>query len=116
MLAKLAEIDRFHLAKLGRFLRFLASTTEGEGRMLDHTVVLYGSGMNSGKGGEHSPKNLPLLVAGGRRLGLRQGRHLAFAEEDHPPLANLLLSLARATGGVVDSFADATGALEGLAG
>ncbi len=116
MLAKLAEIDRFHLAKLGRFLGLLAATTEGEGRMLDHTVVLYGSGMNSGKGGEHSPKNLPLLVAGGRRLGLRQGRHLAFDEDDYPPLANLLLSLARATGGVVDSFADATGTLDGLAG
>jgi hypothetical protein len=116
MLAKLAEIDRFHLAKLGRFLGLLAATTEGEGRMLDNTVVLYGSGMNSGKGGEHSPKNLPLLVAGGRRLGLRQGRHLAFDEDDHPPLANLLLSLARATGGGVDSFADATGTLDGLAG
>ncbi len=39
--------------------------------MLDRTVVLYGSGMNSGKGGEHSPKNLPTLVAGGRGLGIK---------------------------------------------
>lgn len=116
MLAKLATIDRFHLARLARFLGLLRGTTEGDGTMLDRTIVLYGSGMNSGKGGDHSPKNLPLLVAGGGRLGLRHGRHLAFDESSAPPLSNLLLSLARAAGADVEGFSDATGPLAELTG
>ncbi|MGA0039126.1 MAG: DUF1552 domain-containing protein, partial [Pirellulales bacterium] len=114
MLEKLAVIDRFHIARLARFLDLLAATGEADGCMLDRTAVLYGSGMNSGKGGEHSPKNLPLLVAGGRRLGLTHGQHLAFDSESHPPMANLLLTVAQATGCEIDRFADATGTLTGL--
>jgi len=114
MLAKLAVIDRFHVSRLARFLDMLSATSEADGTMLDRTAVLYGSGMNSGKGGEHSPKNLPLLVAGGSGLGLTHGQHLAFAEESHPPLSNVLLTLAQATGCETDRFADATGTLTGL--
>jgi hypothetical protein len=116
MLAKLAVIDKAFLTKLGRFLGMLSKTTEADGSMLDRTVVLYGSGMNSGTGGEHSPKNLPLLVAGGAKLGVNLGRHLAFDAENHPPLSNLLLSLACATGCQAESFADSTGPLDGLVG
>ena len=114
MLSKLAVIDRFHVSRLARFLDMLTATEEADGTMLDRTTLLYGSGMNSGKGGEHSPKNLPLLVAGGRRLGLTHGQHLAFDPEGHPPLANLLLTLAQATGCEIEQFADATGTLTGL--
>jgi hypothetical protein len=114
MLAKLATIDQFHVARLGRFLRLLAKTQDGPGSMLDHTMVLFGSGMNSGAGGDHSPKNLPLLLAGGNRLGLKHGQHLAFDEEKHPPLSNVLLSVAQSMGIETDKFADATGTLTGL--
>jgi hypothetical protein len=114
MLGKLAAIDRFHLSKLGRFLTMLKETSEGEGPMLNRTVVLYGSGMNSGKGGEHSPKNLPTLVAGGRGLGLKTGQHLAYDEAKHPPLSNALLAIAQKLGVESDKFADATGTLTGL--
>ena len=114
MLKKLANIDRFHLDRLGRFLKFLQSTSDGEGSMLDHSLVLYGSGMNSGRGGEHSPKNLPTLVAGGKRLGLKHGRHLAHDAEKHPPLANLLLTLVQRMGVEADKFGDSTGTLTGL--
>jgi hypothetical protein len=82
--------------------------------MLDNTIVLFGSGMNSGAGGEHSPKNLPLLVAGGHQLGLKHGQHLAFDPDNHPPLSNVLLSLAQQTGLEIDSFRDSTGTLTGL--
>jgi hypothetical protein len=116
MLSKLAAIDRFHLTKLARFLTLLRGTTEQDGTMLDRTIVLYGSGMNSGKGGEHSPRNLPLLVAGGGALGLRHGRHLAFDEAAPPPLSNLLLAIGRAAGGEVERFSDATGPLAELSG
>lgn len=111
MLSRLATIDRFHLERLGRFLTFLKSTEDGEGRMLDHTMVVYGSGMNSGKGGEHSPKNLPLLVAGGQRLGLKHGQHLAFDPNKHPPLCNVLLTVSQKMGVETDKFSDATGTL-----
>jgi hypothetical protein len=114
MLKKLGAIDRFHLSRLARFLNFLKQTREADGTMLDRTVVLYGSGMNSGEGGEHSPKNLPTLVAGGRGLGLKHGRRLGFDVENHPPMANLLLSIAQAMGVETDAFADATGTLTGL--
>jgi hypothetical protein len=114
MLAQLAAIDRSFLEKLGRFIGMLKKTAEADGSMLDRTVVLYGSGMNSGKGGEHSPKNLPLLVAGGSKLGVKLGRHLVFDEDKHPPLSNVLLSLAQKVGCETEKFSDATGTLDGL--
>lgn len=114
MLAKLAAIDRFHLSRLGRFMELLKSTGEADSRMLDRTMLLFGSGMNSGKGGEHSPRNLPILVAGGRKLGLKHGQHLAFDPDKHPPLSNVLLTLAQKMGVETNTFADATGTMTGL--
>lgn len=116
MLAKLAVIDRFHLSRLARFLDLLKSTKEADGAMLDRTMILYGSGMNSGLGGEHSPKNLPTLIAGGAKLGLKHGRHLAFDPDKHPPMSNLLVTLAGRMGLEDVRFADATGPLTGLTG
>lgn len=113
MLDKLATIDRFHLSRLGQFLDLLKATDDGDGTMLDHTLVLYGSGMNSGKGGEHSPKNLPLLLAGGSGLGVQHGGHRAYSPDDHPPLSNLLLDLIQKMGVETDTFADSTGTLLG---
>ncbi len=114
MLAKLAVIDKFHLSRLGRFIELLKSTAEADRRMLDRTVIVYGSGMNSGKGGEHSPKNLPLLVAGGQAVGIKLGRHLAFDADKHPPLSNVLTTVAQQLGVPMEKFADATGTLPGL--
>jgi hypothetical protein len=114
MLEKLAKIDQFHLERLGRFLRMMKATNDGPASMLDHTMVLFGSGMNSGEGGEHSPKNLPTLIAGGSKLGLKHGQHLSHSLDNHPPLSNVLVSMAQAMGVESDRFADATGTLSGL--
>lgn len=114
MLQKLATIDQFHLSRLKRFLQFMKETREGEGSMLESTVVVYGSGMNSGAGGDHSPKNLPLLVAGGRKLGFKHNRHLKYDESKHPPLANVLLQVIQKTGVEVESFSDASGPMSEL--
>jgi hypothetical protein len=114
MLEKLAVVDRFYLSRLARFLDLLAETKEGDGRMLDSTVVMYGSGMNSGEGGEHSPKDLPLLIAGGTGLGVKHAGHLAFDVDKHPPMSNLLLSLGQKVGLETDKFSDATGTLANL--
>ncbi|MGL6075112.1 MAG: DUF1552 domain-containing protein [Fimbriiglobus sp.] len=114
MLAKLGGIDRFHLSKLARFMGMLKSTTEVDGNMLDRTMITFGSGMNSGLGGEHSPKNLPLLVAGGHKLGVKLGQHLAHDVNKHPPMSNVLVSLVQKMGVETSQFADATGTLTGL--
>ncbi len=114
MLKKLAAVDRGYLEKLKRFLTFLNSTDEGGRPMLDHTMVVYGSGMNSGPQGEHSPKNLPLIVAGGSAYGLKNGQHLAHDPDKHPPLANVLLSVAQKMGVQTEKFSDSTGALSEL--
>lgn len=114
MLQKLAAIDRFHLSKLKRFIELLKKTPEGDQSMLDKTAIVYGSGMNSGEGGDHSPKNLPLIVAGGRGLGLKHGRHVKFNPDQHPPLTNLLLEVAQRVGVESESFSDSTGTLSQL--
>ncbi len=115
MLKQLAEVDRFHLERLNRFLTFLKTTGEEDGSLLDNTMVVFGSGMNNGLRGAHSPKNLPLLVAGGSALGLKHGQHLAHDENDHPPLSNVLLTVMQKMGVESDGFQDATGTLTGLA-
>ncbi|MFK7850217.1 MAG: DUF1552 domain-containing protein [Akkermansiaceae bacterium] len=109
MLKQLAEGDRAYLAKRNRFLSFLKSTDEGGRPMLDHTMVLYGSGMNSEKKGGPSPKNLPLLMVGGSAYGLKHGQHVAKDPENHPPLSNVLLSVAQKMGVETPSFSDSTG-------
>lgn len=114
MLTKLAEIDRFHVSRLARFMEFLKATADNDATMLDNTAIVFGSGMNSGEGGEHSPKNLPLLVAGGQGLGLKHGQHLAYDLNNHPPLSNVLLTLAQQFGVHVDTFRDSTGTITGL--
>lgn len=114
-LAKLASIDRFHLSRLDRFIKMLKATQEADGTMLDRSMIMFGSGMNSGANtGDHSPKNLPLLVAGGAKLGLKHGRHLAFNPDKHPPLSNVLLTISQKMGAADDRFADSTGTLTGL--
>lgn len=112
-LRQIAEIDRRYIARLARFLKLLKETAEGDGNMLDNTLVLYGSGMNNGKGGGHSGKDLPLLLAGGRKLGIKQGQHLRF-EVDSTPMSNLLLTMLQAVGVEQETFRDSTGTLTGL--
>jgi hypothetical protein len=114
MLKKLGVIDRGFLERLGRFLSFLKQTEEGGRTMLDHTMVVYGSGMNSGESGDHSPKNLPLIVAGGHAWGLKHGQHLAHDPDKHPPLSNVLVTVAQKMGVETEQFQDATGTMTGL--
>lgn len=114
MLDGLARIDQFHLERLARHLDFLKATEEAGKSMLDHISVVYGSGMNSGEGGDHSPKNLPLLVAGGMAWGVKHGQHVAFDQDKHPPLANVWLTLAQKMGVESDKFQDASGTLTEL--
>ena len=113
MLEGLHKIDFFLLEQLGYFFARLGEIAEDEHNLLDQTMIVYGSGMNSGEGGGHSPKNLPLLFAGGRALGFTHGQHLQV-EEGSVPLSNLYLSMLRKVSPATERFMDSTGTLAGL--
>jgi len=103
-----ALINRYHVQMLGYFLEKLKATPDGDGTLLDHAVVLYGSSMSNGNQHDHDP--LPILVAGGASGQLKGDRHLSFPA--HTPMSNLMLSLLDKLGVHQDRFGDSTGKLE----
>ena len=108
-IAELRRIEEAQVTVFGELLAALHAVAEPGGSLLDHTQVLYGSCL--GNANSHSTRNLPIILAGG---GLRHGGHLAFAEADGVPLANLYLTMLRGLGVEVDSFSSSTGTLRGL--
>jgi hypothetical protein len=109
-LAKIAKISTFHVALFAQFVEKLKSTPDGDGSLLDNTVLLYGSGM--GNPSLHDHDNLPILVAGGSACGMKGGRHIQY--KNPTPLANLHLTLLDRVGVKVDSFGDSNGKIEDL--
>jgi hypothetical protein len=103
-----AQINKYHVRMLGYFLEKLHATPDGDGTLLDHSVVLYGSSMSNGNQHDHDP--LPILVAGGASGQLKGGRHLKLPP--HTPMSNLMLSLLDKLGVQQDQFGDSTGRLE----
>jgi hypothetical protein len=109
-IAKVAQINRFHVSLFAEFLEKMAATPEGAGSLLDHALYLYGSGM--GNPNVHDHLNLPIIVAGGAAGNMRGGRHIRF--EKPTPLANLHLTLLNKAGVRLDSFADSRGHVDDL--
>jgi hypothetical protein len=109
-LAKVAQINAFHVSLFAYFLEKLKSTPDGNGSLLDHSIYLYGSGMSNGD--KHDHVNLPILVAGGGAGKLKGGRHVRYAEPT--PLANLHLTLLDKVGVRLNSFADSSGKVKEL--
>lgn len=109
-IARMAQINQFHVSLFAYFLEKLKSTPEGNGSLLDHSLFLYGSGM--GDPNVHNHVNLPVLVAGGGAGKLKGGRHIKYAEPT--PLANLHLTLLDKVGVRLDSFADSQGKVDEL--
>jgi hypothetical protein len=108
MLAKCAQINAFHASMFAYLLEKLKGTADGDGNLLDHSALLYGSGMSNADLHDHT--NLPIIVAGGKPKS--GGRFLRFPE--HTPLANLHLTLLDRVGVSADSFADSTGKVREL--
>lgn len=108
--AKLALVNRFHVGELARFLGRLRAIREAEGTLLDHAMIVYGSGISDGD--KHSHFDLPILIAGRGGGTLSPGRHLRH--EKYTPASNLFVSLLERMGTPVDRFGDSTGALAGL--
>ena len=104
----IGRFDQFMTEHLARFLTRLRDTPEGDGNLLDRTQVLYGSP----NGKTHSNRNLPLLLAGGGKLGLKHGKYLKFGEST--PMSNVFVSMLQAMGLEKERFVDSTGTLTGL--
>jgi hypothetical protein len=109
-IAKVAKINQFHVSLFADFLQRLQQTKEGDGTLLDHSLLLYGSGM--GDPNVHDHLNLPILVAGGAAGHMQGGRHIRFTQPT--PMANLHLTLLNKVGVRLDSFADSTGQMDEL--
>jgi hypothetical protein len=107
---RVARINRFHVSLFAEFLAKLRDTREGEGTLLDHSLLLYGSGM--GNPNRHDHDNLPILVAGGAAGRMKGGQHIRFAKPT--PLANLHLTLLDKVGVRLDSFGDSRGKVDEL--
>ena len=108
--AKIAKINQFHVSLFAYFLEKLNAVSEGNGTLLDNSLVLYGSGM--GNPNIHNHVDLPIVVAGGAAGKVKGGRHIKYAEP--APLANLHLTLLDAVGVRLDSFQDSTGKIDTL--
>ena len=107
---RMSRINAFHVSLFAEYIQKLKDTPEGEGSLLDNTLLLYGSGI--GNPNIHDHTNLPTLIAGGGATGHKGGRYLRY---DKPtPLANLHLSLLDKVGVRLDSFADSNGKLNEL--
>jgi hypothetical protein len=109
-IARMAKINQFHVSLFAEFLGKLQAVKEGTGTLLDHSLILYGSGI--GNPNVHDHINLPILVAGGASAGMKGGRHYRFNKPT--PLANLHLTLLDKAGIHIDKFADSNGKLDQL--
>src|SRR5213595_3360402 len=109
-IAKMQKINAFHVSLFAYYLEKLKSTPDGDGNLLDHSLVLYGSGM--GNPNIHDHVNLPIVVAGGAAGRVKGGRHIRYAEPT--PLANLHLTLLERAGVRMDAFADSQGKVDEL--
>jgi len=105
-MAKLGQYDKFQADLLAEFITKLADTPEGEGTMLDSTVVLYGSSNSQ----THVNSNYPLMLVGGEKLGLKQGAFHDFGK-NAPPLSNLYLKLIKALEVPATQFSDSSGTI-----
>jgi hypothetical protein len=104
-LATLAKIQTYHISLFAKFVEKLNRTPDGDGSLLDHTLMAYGSGMANSNG--HTPDPVPLVLVGGAAGALKGNRHIEA--EPHTPLANLWVTVADKYGVAVDKIGNSTG-------
>jgi hypothetical protein len=107
---KIAKINEFHIRQFGYFLEKLSSIREGEGNLLDHSMIVYGSGIADGN--SHAHHDLPVLLAGRGGNRFETGRHVKFAK--NTPMTNLYLSMMERVGAPMTRIGDSSGPLAGL--
>jgi small GTP-binding protein len=102
-----AVINKYHVSMLAYFIDKLATTQDGDGTLLDHSMILYGSSMSNGNQHDHDP--LPIVLVGGANGKLQGNRHIVTPKQT--PMSNLLLGMLDKLGVRKDSFGDSTGIL-----
>jgi hypothetical protein len=109
---KIKAINKFHVEQFAYILDKMRQVKEGEGTLLDHSLIVYGSGIEDGD--SHSHANLPIVMAGRGNGTVKTGRHIVYPSRT--PLCNLWLNLLDRTGAKCDHLGDSTGRLKGLEG
>src|SRR5262245_11255895 len=107
---KNVRIQTYNISQFKYFLDRLKGTPDGDGTLLDHTLLLYGSNMSNSNAHDHFP--LPNVVVGGAAGVMKGGRHLRYP--DHTPMANLLVSMLSKVGVREEKLGDSTGLLTDL--
>ena len=107
IIAHLSKINRYHTELFSKYLARLRATPDGDGSLLDHMTIMYGSGISNST--RHSGVNLPLLLVGGGAGTLDGGRHVKYT--DKPTIANLLVTLMDKLGAPVEKIGGSTGKL-----
>src|SRR6185503_5971687 len=102
---RFTQLNQYHVKLFTHFLGKLKATPDGDGTLLDHSMVLYGSGMSDGN--SHNHTDLPVLLAGGASGRLKGGRHIQNPKDT--PMANLLLSMLDVLKVPTDHFGDSSG-------
>jgi hypothetical protein len=105
---RFAVLNRYHVGLFAYFLDKLKATPDGDGTLLDHSLVLYGSGMSDGN--QHNHTDLPIIVAGGASGRLKGGRHIRNPKDT--AMANLLLTMLQTLDIPADQFGDSTGTVD----
>ena len=106
-IAKVEKINAYHVTQFAYLLNRMRSTPDGDGTLLDHATLMYGTGI--GECNAHDPRSIPLVLAGGGAGTLKGGRHIRYPKET--PLANLHLTLLENFGVKRDRIGDSTGRL-----
>ncbi len=105
---KLTQLNQYHAKTFAYLVKRLHDSPDGDGTLLDHSLVMYGSGMSNSNQHDHRP--LPIVLVGGAAGKLQGGRHIHLDGE--PTLSNLLLALLHKLGVPAQSFGDSTGAVD----
>jgi hypothetical protein len=107
LIAQMSKINRYHVELFSKYLAKLRSTSDGDGSLLDHLTILYGSGISNSQ--RHAGDNLPILLVGGGAGKLKGGRHVVYKEK--PSMADLLVTLMDKLDAPVDKVGGSTGKL-----
>ena len=106
-LARLHKINEHHFRQFAYLVEKLAAQPEGDGTMLDHTLMLYGTGISDSN--THFYDDLPIALVGGTKAGIKGGRYVRYPQGT--PLANLWVTVLEKLGLPVETFGDSTGPL-----
>jgi hypothetical protein len=107
-IVRLTQINQYHAKTFAYLVKKLHETPDGEGSLLDHSLLMYGSGMSNSNQHDHAP--LPIVLVGGAAGKLTGGRHIQAAP--NTPLSNLQLAMLHKLGVPAEAFGDSTGAVE----